>query len=158
MFGPRLSWSFLIQLRRSHRHFALRRFLSCSDERRLHVCEMVEMEVMSSLTIVLIVRALFGSCPSAKNGRGDKDMAENNVGSAEQYEDSGRWRWIVLLFNQTINVSILLLVCFVLSCFYYMLSICICIGVLHAFDLYLYWRMCLSAWMHSCHAYNTWKS
>ena len=48
---------------------------------------------MSSLTIVLIVRALFGSCPSAKNGRGDKDMAENNVGSAEQYEDSGRWRW-----------------------------------------------------------------
>ena len=84
---------------------------------------------MSSLTIVLIVRALFGSCPSAKNGRGDKDMAENNVGSAEQYEDSGRWRWIVLLFNQTINVSFLLLVCFVLSCFYYMLSICICIGV-----------------------------
>jgi len=69
---------------------------------------------MSSLTIVLIVRALFGSCPSAKNGRGDKDMAENNVGSAEQYEDSGRWRWIVLLFNQTINwwcVIMLLSVC-----------------------------------------------
>ena len=46
---------------------------------------------MSSLTIGLIVRVLFGSCPSAQNGRGGKDMAENNVGSTEQYEDSGRW-------------------------------------------------------------------
>ena len=49
---------------------------------------------------------LFGSCPSAKNGRGDKDMATTDVGQTGQHGDTGRWV-PSHIFNQTINVRII---------------------------------------------------
>ena len=48
----------------------------------------------------------FGSCPSAKNGRGDKDMATTDVGQTGQHGDTGRWV-SSCIFNRTINVRII---------------------------------------------------
>ena len=81
----------------------------------------------------------FGSCPSAKNGRGDKDMATTDVGQTGQYGDTGRWAP-----SYSIEQSTYVLFPFVLCILYLVADACYVCSCAHLYRTCMH-VVCVSA-------------